>query len=109
MKNLNGKELMRGDKVLTAAPDGTVMIGEVHQFYDRNDAVRISNYPFQVPARDTVLAQDAYDAFAKPLIEAREEKEQQRLLDEAKVKEGPKEPPNAPPVTPATQIVPETP
>lgn len=87
MKNLNGKELMRGDSVLLAAPDNTVVVGQIHQFYDRNDAIRVSGYPFQVPAKDTVLAQDAWNAFAVPLIKAREEADRQRLLDEAKAKE----------------------
>ncbi len=120
MKNLNGKELMRGDTVLVAAPDGSVMAGPIHQFYDRNDSIRIAGYPFQVPACDTVLAQDAFDAFAKPLLEARAEAERQKLLDAAKTAQAvkdaqaglantPASAPVAPPEPPKAPEPPETP
>lgn len=91
MKNLNGKELMRGDTVLLAAPDGSVVAGQIHQFYDRNDSIRIAGYPFQVPAKDTVLAQDAFECFAVPLLKARDEAEQQKRLDAAKAEQDAKD------------------
>lgn len=91
MKNLNGKELMRGDLVLLAAPDGSVMGGQIHQFYDRNDTLRIAGYPFQVAAKDTVLAQDAFEAFAVPLLKERDEAERQKLLDAAKAEQDAKD------------------
>jgi hypothetical protein len=99
MKNLNGKELMRGDVVLHATADG-IVAGAIHQFYDRNDAVRIAGYPFQVPAKDTVLAQDAFNTFAVPLLKERDEAERQKLLDATKAAEVPPSVPVEPPKAP---------
>lgn len=59
MKSLNGKELMRGDCVLTAVGE-TVIAGNVHELYDRIGAVRIAGYPIPVKAADVVLATDAW-------------------------------------------------
>jgi len=73
MKNLNGKELMRGDVVLYQAPDGQVIAGAIHEFYDRTEQVRLGGYPLRVPAGETVLASDAFEALATPLLKARAE------------------------------------
>lgn len=71
MKNLNGKELMRGDVVLHSTPDG-VIAGAIHEFYDRSSQIRIGGYPLRVAAEETVLASEAFNAFATPLLAARE-------------------------------------
>lgn len=70
MKSLNGKELMRGDCVLTAVGE-TVIAGNVHELYDRIGAVRIAGYPIPVKAADVILAKDAWDSFAPPNIAKR--------------------------------------
>jgi len=103
MKNLNGKDLMRGDLVLLAAPDGTVIGGAIHQFYDRNEAVRIAGYPFQVPAKDTVLASDAFNAFAAPLLKARAEAEAKAKADAEAAKAAPQQAAGTPETPPTPQ------
>jgi hypothetical protein len=68
MKNLNGKTLLRGDAVI-AVVGGTVQVGTVAAFYDRTGQIRITGYPINLMASETVLAQDAWNAFAQPLLD----------------------------------------
>ena len=72
MKNLNGKDLMRGDDVI-ALHNGAILSGRVFEFYDRSEEVRISGFALPIKAHDTLLAADAWEAFATPLLKAREE------------------------------------
>ena len=69
MKYLNDAEVMRGDDVLALTPDGFAVVGKVHEIVDRNQTIRISGYPIQVKAADTLLATYAYKTAAKPLLE----------------------------------------
>jgi hypothetical protein len=62
MTSINGKELMRGDAVIFQVED-QVMVGNIQQFNDRGNVVRISSYPLYVPANKIVLAKDALEAF----------------------------------------------
>ena len=59
MKSLNGKELMRGDCVLTEL-SGVVIAGNVHELYDRTQQVRIAGFAIPVKAVNCVLASDAW-------------------------------------------------
>lgn len=67
MKSLDGKDLMRGDCVLTKVGD-VVIAGNVHELYERIGAVRIAGYPIPVKAADVVLASDAWAGYTEPLI-----------------------------------------
>ena len=71
MKNLNGKELKRGDAVIfqVGVGDQTVtMVGNVHQFDERHLLLRVSGYALPIKADSVVLAEDAWNAFAAPII-----------------------------------------
>ena len=68
MKNLQGIELKRGDQVIGPGDGETVVMGIIHEFYDRNNQLRVGGYPLRVDASATVLAADAYKALAEPLI-----------------------------------------
>jgi ribosomal protein L24 len=67
MKNLSGKELMRGDAVLVKVGE-EVIVGIVHEFYDRSNQVRVSGYNIRVNAADCYFAKDAWEAGAAPII-----------------------------------------
>jgi len=74
MKYLNGKLVMRGDAVIAAIDDkGTVVAGEVHEVYDRDNSIRIKGYALRVQAATAVLAADAY-ASVPEVIEAKKPK-----------------------------------
>lgn len=63
---------MRGDLVIAAVPSGTeevvIIAGNIHEFYDRVNQVRIGGFPLRIPAGDCVLAKDCYDAYAAPIV-----------------------------------------
>ena len=90
MKYLDDKTAMKGDAVLFQAP-GTdfVHAGNVHELYDRTEDMRVTGYALRVPANICVLAQSAWEAYSKPLLEAKAKEEA-----EAKAKlENPPPPP----------------
>ena len=64
MKNLQGIELKRGDQIIAPGDGVSVIMGNIVEFYDRNNQVRVSGYPLRVEASKTVLAKDAYDLIA---------------------------------------------
>lgn len=113
MKYLDDKEVMRGDAVIAATADGqSVVCGTVHEIYERTNQVRITGYALRVEAEDCVLAQEAFDAYTKPLLAARAKaKAEAEAAEQAKLKGASTQAatPEAPPVAPDTQNAPEAP
>ena len=99
MKYLNDKTAMKGDAVIyvTPAPDNFAVVGTVHELYDRNQNLRISGYPLQVPANKVLLAADGYAAVAGPIAEAAAKAEADKLATQTT---GPGNPNSTPPPTP---------
>lgn len=67
MKNLQGKDIKRGQHVIAKISDGIYEAGIIHQLYDRTNQVRISGYALTVPANKLVDAGDAWEAVAKTI------------------------------------------
>ena len=64
MKDINGTELMRGDAILAPDGQGGVLVGQIAEFYDRNNQLRIGGFPMRVSADGALLAQTAWSAYA---------------------------------------------
>jgi hypothetical protein len=64
MKDINGTELMRGDAILAPDGQGGVLVGQIAEFYDRNNQLRIGGFPLRVSADGALLAQTAWSAYA---------------------------------------------
>jgi hypothetical protein len=73
MKNLSGKTLMRGDFILAEIAPQVIQGGPIQQFYDRSNQVRFGGYPIAVDAGKTVLAADAFEAYARPMLKKQDE------------------------------------
>jgi hypothetical protein len=73
MKNLSGKTLMRGDFILVEIVPQVIQGGPIQQFYDRANQVRFGGYPIPVDAGKTVLASDAFEAYARPMLKKQED------------------------------------
>jgi hypothetical protein len=63
MKDINGTELMRGDAILSPDGQGGVLVGQIAEFYDRNNQLRIGGFPLRIAAEGALLAQTAWDAY----------------------------------------------
>lgn len=97
MKYLDGKEVLRGDAVIAPVDNGkSVVCGTVHEIYERVEKVRITGYALMVDAKDCVLAQEAFNAYAGPLLKARKEAE---ASEKAKASAPAQSAPEAPPAT----------
>jgi hypothetical protein len=53
--------------------NASVQVGNIVEFYDRSNQVRITGYPIRINAADTVLAQDAWNALAPDLLKKRDD------------------------------------
>jgi hypothetical protein len=71
MKTLDGVEVKRGDQVIAAGDQVSVIMGTVHELYDRSEQLRVGGYNLRVYARDCVMATNAWSGYAGPLLEAR--------------------------------------
>ena len=75
MKTLDGLELKRGDQVLAAGDNNFVIMGTVHELYDRDNSLRIGGYGLRLYAADVVSAKQAWDNYGSPLLKARAQAE----------------------------------
>ena len=73
MKTLDGKDIKRGHQILAAGDKDFVIMGTVHELYDnvKPPELRVGGYGLRIKAEDTVLAIDAFNAYAAPLLEKR--------------------------------------
>lgn len=88
MKSLNGKELKRGDAVIFQVGVGdqsVVMVGNIQQFDDRHGLIRVSGYALPIKADGVVLASDAWEDFAAPLLTAKAKADDKKQAADAKV------------------------
>jgi hypothetical protein len=97
MKYLNGKDALKGDAVVTlVGKEKFAVAGVVHELYERNQQVRVSGYNLPVLASDCVLASDAYDALAAPILAKR--KADKEAADKVAQQPAPEtQPTNSPP------------
>ena len=85
MKTLDGKDIKRGHQVLAPGDKDFVIMGTVHELYDnvKPPELRVGGYGLRIKAEDTVLAIDAFNAYAGPLLAKRAEEAKAKAEAEA--------------------------
>jgi hypothetical protein len=96
MKSLDGIELKRGDQIIAAGDATQVIMGTIHELYDRPETVRIGGYALMLPAKNVVSAKKAFDAYSAPLIKARDDAEAKAKADAEAAKQAAAQPQNHP-------------
>lgn len=90
MNYLDGKPAMKGDTILFETPDGTVMSGNITQFFERQGQLMVGGYPLRVYASNALLGSECFAAVAGPIRKAEQEAKEaaikQAAEEEAKVK-----------------------
>ena len=72
MKTLDGLEVRRGDQVMAPGDSNSVVVGTVHELYDRSEELRVGGYALRIPARNAVSAVEAFKAYTALLLAKRE-------------------------------------